>query len=180
MPGSFVYTCAAGTVLSAGAGQTLSVTFTPTDTSDYNSVTTTATINVLRAQLSVVAADKSMNYGSSVSALTDTITGFVNGDQAGVVSGSPGLSTSASARSHPGSDAINVNVSGLSATNYSFAAKNGTLTIGRATPTITWAKPTDITYGTAPCATQLDATTTVPGSFVYTPAAGTVLSAGAG
>ena len=180
VPGSFVYTPAAGTVLSAGAGQTLSVTFTPTDTSDYNSVTTTATINVLRAQLSVVAADKSMNYGSSVSALTDTITGFVNGDQAGVVSGSPGLSTSASGASHPGSYAINVNVSGLSATNYSFAAKNGTLTIGRATPTITWAKPTDITYGTALGATQLDATTTVPGSFVYTPAAGTVLSAGAG
>ena len=180
MPGSFVYTPAAGTVLSAGAGQTLSVTFTPTDTSDYNSVTTTATINVLRVQLSVVAADKSMNYGSSVSALTDTITGFVNGDQAGVVSGSPGLSTSASGASHPGSYAINVNVSGLSATNYSFAAKNGTLTIGRATPTITWAKPTDITYGTALGATQLDATTTVPGSFVYTPAAGTVLSAGAG
>ena len=116
-------------MLSAGAGQTLSVTFTPTDTSDYNSVTITATINVSRAQLTVAAADKSMTYGSSVPALTDTITGFVNGDQAGVISGTPGLSTSASGASNPGSYAINVNVSGLSATNYSFAAQIGTLTM---------------------------------------------------
>ena len=34
--GTFTYTPAAGTVLDAGNGQTLSVTFTPTDTVDYN------------------------------------------------------------------------------------------------------------------------------------------------
>ena len=55
--GTFTYTPAAGTVLSAGAGQTLSVTFTPTDTADYNPVTTTATINVSQAQLTVAAND---------------------------------------------------------------------------------------------------------------------------
>ena len=33
--GTFVYTPASGTVLNAGAGQTLSVTFTPTDTANY-------------------------------------------------------------------------------------------------------------------------------------------------
>ena len=49
----------------------------------------------------------------------------------------------------------------------------------KATPVITWANPADIVYGTALGATQLNATTTVPGTFVYTPAAGTVLSAGA-
>ena len=43
VPGSFVYSPPAGTVPSVGAGQTLSVTFTPTDTTDYN----TATANVL-------------------------------------------------------------------------------------------------------------------------------------
>ena len=42
----------------------------------------------------------------------------------------------------------------------------------KATPTITWAAPADITYGTALSATQLNATATVPGTFVYTPAAG--------
>ena len=49
----------------------------------------------------------------------------------------------------------------------------------KATPTITWSTPADITYGTALSATQLNATASVPGTFVYTPAAGTVLNAGA-
>ena len=51
---------------------------------------------------------------------------------------------------------------------------------GKATPTITWNNPANITYGTALSGTQLNATASVPGSFVYTPASGTVLSAGNG
>lgn len=53
-----------------------------------------------------------------------------------------------------------------------------TLTVSKATPAITWSNPADITYGTALSGTQLNATASVAGSFVYTPAAGTVLSAG--
>ena len=49
----------------------------------------------------------------------------------------------------------------------------------QSTPTITWANPTDITYGTLLSATQLNATTSVPGIFTYTPALGEKLSAGA-
>jgi sugar lactone lactonase YvrE len=48
----------------------------------------------------------------------------------------------------------------------------------KTTPTITWAAPASIAYGTALSATQLDATANVPGTFVYNPAAGTVLGAG--
>jgi photosystem II stability/assembly factor-like uncharacterized protein len=44
---------------------------------------------------------------------------------------------------------------------------------------ITWATPAAITYGTALSATQLNATANVPGTFVYTPQAGTMLTAGA-
>ena len=47
--GTFVYTPVAGTVLDAGLGQTLSVTFTPTDTTNFNVVTATTTIDVDRA-----------------------------------------------------------------------------------------------------------------------------------
>jgi beta-glucanase (GH16 family) len=47
-----------------------------------------------------------------------------------------------------------------------------------ATPVITWATPAGIVYGTALSATQLDATASVPGTFVYTPAAGAVLAVG--
>ena len=53
----------------------------------------------------------------------------------------------------------------------------GTAT-GQITPTITWAAPSAISYGTALTATQLDATSTVPGTFIYSPAAGTQLSVG--
>jgi len=43
---------------------------------------------------------------------------------------------------------------------------NGTLTINQATPTISWATPAAITYGTALSTTQLNASSTVAGSFV--------------
>jgi len=48
----------------------------------------------------------------------------------------------------------------------------------QATSTITWSKPSDIIYGTKLTATQLDASASVPGTFVYTPPSGTVLSVG--
>jgi len=47
VPGSFAYNPGPGTVLQAGNGQTLSVTFTPTDAVDYSTVTATASLNVM-------------------------------------------------------------------------------------------------------------------------------------
>jgi hypothetical protein len=47
VPGSFVYTPAAGVVPPVGNGETLAVTFTPTDLSSFFPVTTHQTINVL-------------------------------------------------------------------------------------------------------------------------------------
>ena len=52
------------------------------------------------------------------------------------------------------------------------------LTVTKATPTITWPTPAAISYGTALSAAQLNAKASVPGSFVYAPAAGEVLPAG--
>ena len=49
---------------------------------------------------------------------------------------------------------------------------------GKTTPTVTWAAPAPITYGTALSATQLNASASTQGSFAYTPSSGTVLSAG--
>ncbi|MHB8653746.1 MAG: hypothetical protein ACYDA9_07695 [Terriglobia bacterium] len=46
------------------------------------------------------------------------------------------------------------------------------------TPSVTWATPAAIKYGTALNSTQLNATASVAGSFSYSPAAGTILSAG--
>ncbi|WP_089835854.1 hypothetical protein [Granulicella pectinivorans] len=46
------------------------------------------------------------------------------------------------------------------------------------TPTIVWAAPASITYGTPLSATQLNATSSVPGTFVYSPSSGSMPSAG--
>jgi sugar lactone lactonase YvrE len=53
-----------------------------------------------------------------------------------------------------------------------------TLVVDPLRPTITWPNPAAITTGTALGAIQLDATASVPGTFTYSPAAGTVLSGG--
>ena len=61
---------------------------------------------------------------------------------------------------------------------YSAATASVQLTVNQATPTITWPAPAAISVGTALSATQLDATANVPGTFMYNPAAGAVLTAG--
>jgi hypothetical protein len=71
--------------------------------------------------------------------------------------------------------------------NYVSVNVTTTINVAPATPTITWAQPASITYGTALSAAQLDATATwavdyvegnVAGTFRYAPAAGKVLPAG--
>ena len=64
--------------------------------------------------------------------------------------------------------------------DYTAVTATATINVQQAAPTITWANPAAITYGTPLGATQLDATTSVPGTFAYAPAAGTLLSAGHG
>ncbi len=62
--------------------------------------------------------------------------------------------------------------------NYNPSNDSEDYSIAKATPSITWSNPADIIYGTALSGTQLNATASVPGSFVYTPASGTVLGYG--
>jgi hypothetical protein len=62
--------------------------------------------------------------------------------------------------------------------NYSSSPSSVSLTVAKATPAITWSTPGPIAQGTALSAAQLNATATVPGSFVYRPAAGEVLAPG--
>jgi len=52
--------------------------------------------------------------------------------------------------------------------------------ITKTTPVLTWTTPADVVYGTPLSGTQLNASASVPGSFTYTPPAGTVLNAGNG
>ncbi len=61
---------------------------------------------------------------------------------------------------------------------YKAATAKATTTAEKVASVVTWATPAPITYGTALSATQLDATASVAGKFVYTPASGKVLAAG--
>src|SRR5206468_3155406 len=52
------------------------------------------------------------------------------------------------------------------------------ITVGKATPVITWANPTPIGYETLLSSDQLNATASVPGTFSYSPTAYALLTAG--
>ena len=169
VPGTFAYSPDAGTVLSAGNAQSLSVSFAPTDSLNFSSVGATTTINVGKAPATVMLGALSRTYDGmpkSVSFTTDPA-------NLPVVVTYDGLGA---APMTAGDHAVVVTVNDA---NYAGSA-TGTLTIIKATPVLVWNAPADIVYGTALSATQLNATANTSGAFVYTPAAGTILGAGAG
>lgn len=175
VPGSCVYTPAAGTVLLAGT-QTLSATCTPTDTTDYSTPSaSTVSLTINKAALSVTANNQTMSYGGMVPTLTGTLSGVVPGDGISASYATTGTSTSP-AGAYPITATLNDPNSKLN--NYAVTNTPGTLTIGKIAPTITWTTPAAIVFGTALSSAQLNATASVPGTFVYNPAAGTVPAVG--
>jgi len=77
-----------------------------------------------------------------------------------------------------GTNTLSVTFAPLDTKDFTAATQSVSLVVNQATPTITWPWPANISPGTALSATQLNATASVPGTFVYTPAAGTTFSAG--
>jgi YVTN family beta-propeller protein len=61
--------------------------------------------------------------------------------------------------------------------NYTTATDIVYINVTKATPTINWNNPANMTYGTALSNIQLDATSPESGTFAYNPVTGTVLSA---
>ncbi len=170
VPGTFVYTPAAGAVLGAGT-QTLSVTFTPTDATDYATATASVSLMVTQATPTVTwATPSAITYGTALSAAQLNATANVPGSF--VYSPAAGAVLSA------GSQTLSVTFTPTDATDYGTATASVTLIVNKATPSITWSTPSAITYGTALSGTQLNATASVAGTFLYSPAAGTVLGAG--
>ncbi len=107
-------------------------------------------VYALAPTLSITPDSKAKTYGSANPALTATITGFLAGDTlAGAVTGTPLLSTTATANSAVGDYSI-IGASGSLASdfNYGFQFANGTLHIDPATLTYT-AKAASRTYGFA-------------------------------
>src|SRR6202035_5359650 len=77
-----------------------------------------------------------------------------------------------------GTDTLSVTFTPTDATDYTTVTKTVQIVVNQATPIVTWSNPAGITYGTALSATQLNATASVPGALVYTPAAGVIPAAG--
>jgi hypothetical protein len=62
--------------------------------------------------------------------------------------------------------------------DYTTVTASVVIQVNQAIPTINWPTPAATAYGTPLSATQLDATANIPGSFVYSVAAGKVLNTG--
>ena len=86
VPGKFSFGSLVGTVLGAGSGQTETVTFTPTDTTDYQSVQLPATVNVAAASPLLSVNDVTLPEGTALdnSQLTGSTTWVVAGTAVGV------------------------------------------------------------------------------------------------
>ena len=117
-------------------------------TSSNNYVLGTSSIpwSISKGLLTITTNNASMTYGSSVPTQTFgyTLSGLLGTDTANDVTGLNGISvgsanhsTTGTSSSNVGSYPITTNVSGLSATNYTFSAVNGTLTISAATLNLT-------------------------------------------
>jgi hypothetical protein len=171
VPGTFVYAPPAGTVVGAGT-TTIHVNFTPDDTDNYQSPGAVGVTLQVNPATPVIAwpAPAAITYGTALS-----------GAQLNASANMPGTfaySPAAGAVPGAGAQTLTVTFTPADSANNNSASASVTLHVNKATPQITWPAPSAIAYGAALSATQLNATANVPGSFAYSPAAGSVPGAG--
>ena len=172
-----------------GTGIALTPVGTVADAGNYNITYVGSNAGVITPALIVTpAAGQSMVYGSDVPAILASFSGFLNGDTASIVTGHPG--TKATAVSDAGHYAFTLSTLFANGDyTLELAANAPTFTVEQATPVIALNGPVDIPYGTPLANGQLSGTAswtvngvavTVPGTFGYTTAAGTILNSGNG
>ena len=93
------------------------------------------TLTIGKANLTIIADNQSSTYGAALPALTVSYSGFVNGDTQASLTTAATASTTATAASPAGNYVINT--SGAVDPNYIISYVTGTLTIGKATLTVT-------------------------------------------
>jgi hypothetical protein len=96
---------------------------------NYSFTFSNGTLTVAQAIVTVTADNKTRSYGAANPIFTASYSGFLNGDDTNVLSGSPSLTTSADTNSPTGGYDIVAALGTLSATNYAFNFVNGTLTV---------------------------------------------------
>jgi hypothetical protein len=124
-------------VVTASGTNAGSFTTTITGKNNYAGSSVTGTLTIRKAVLTIASNNASMTYGSSVPGFTYTPAGFVNSETAAVITGTVTHTTAGTSSSNVGTYVITPSVLNLSATNYTFSAANGTLTINPATLTAT-------------------------------------------
>ena len=175
---------------------TLTAAYTPdaTSSSIYNTVsgTSTVTVTIVTPVVSVVPSPTGINYAQPLSvtvvvigtgnnptptgSTTLTSSSYSSGPNV-LTAGSTVIAVPAGVLA-PGADTLTASYTpdSTSSTLYTGATGSSTITVTKATPSITWNTPAAVVAGTALSATQLNATASVPGTFVYTPPLGTVMS----
>jgi hypothetical protein len=131
----------------------VTATVTGADAANYTVTVVGTTLEVSKAALHIVAKTVNSTYGQTPPQPTAyTLTGFVNGDTASVVTGAPVLTTTVTAATPVGFYPIGVAVGTLSATNYAFettASGMGVVAVYKAPLTII-ASSEAVTYGQTP------------------------------
>ena len=112
-----------------------------------------ATFTITARALTITANNHEIIYGSAPATNGYTISGMIEGETPGTanIGGTVKLTTNYTQYGNVGEYDIIVDISGLSAPNYSFTAKNGKLTVTKKELTVT-AKDNSITYGEEPSA----------------------------
>ena len=169
--GAFVYSPAAGSIVSIAGTTKLSATFTPTDLADYYSTSTSISLTVS----SKIAPVISWNTPTAVSvgALLTSAQLNATANIPGTFSYSP---SPGSVLSSAGPAMLTVTFTPTDSVNYATASASVPITVNRAAPLITWPMPAAVTVGTALNSTQLSATANIAGTFNYSTPLGTVLT----
>jgi DNA-binding NarL/FixJ family response regulator len=168
--GTFVYTPGVGFQLPMGT-HTLWVTFTPAEPGGSAPLQVANPIVVMKATPVL-----------SWRAPSEIATGMPLDDShlnaAASVPGRFDYSPAAGYVLPPGTHTISVTFTPADETRFTTAGATISLTVARKKPAIQWKVPNPIEYGTRLSATQLCATTSVPGTFEYNPGLGALLAAG--
>ena len=171
VPGSFEYNPGLGSVLAAGEHQ-LSVVFTPADTVGYSTSRATASVTVAKANPRIIwPTPDPIAQGVALSPTQLNARASVPGSFAFRPATGEILA--------PGVHELTATFTPTDTLNYTTVSAVVSLTVAEKSPAlITWPAPPAISYGVALSAAQLNATASVPGTFVYTPSEGHVLAPG--
>ncbi len=170
IPGKFLYTPGAGYVLPAGT-HTLWVTFNPAGSPGDNPVLAEVTIAVAKAAPSI-------QWPPPSHIPPEVALGSIQLNATASVPGTFEYSPAAGEVLPEGVHTLSVTFTPKDLANYTTAQTTVPVTVAKAVPEIDWTPPDAIPCGTPLGAKQLNASTSVPGTFAYSPAAGELLPAG--